>query len=344
MYNIYYQDKFVFSIDNGLVNIISPKYMPFDIYLEENDDIDTRVNNQTNFNAWCAGRILPLDREYAKEILNYFGYNQSLTDKERAKIAIATRCLSINDCFWLKSESEELTWKDVNLFENSLQDGIFETALTGKSITVTNKELVTPDISTDGVAPKAWLRKNNEFYLLKGDKNDSVVKETEASQILFDLGFKNAGYKISDFKGSPVSTTECFTNQSVNFVKAEWFNIWCMNNYCSIKDFIDEDEFDKMNLADYLIGNNDEHSYNWGFLYDNEMNILSLNPMMDFDHAFESTDESPCLPEKLLGNNITQKNNAINIVRRHPDWIKKDVDLSKYKYGEYVSQRLNLLL
>ena len=29
--------------------------------------------------------------------------------------------------------------------------------------------------------------------------------------------------------------------------------------------------------------------------------------------------------------------------KKHPDWIKKDVDLSKYKYGEYVSQRLSSL-
>ena len=49
--------------------IHSEPYIAFhNLYLEEEEDIDSLVNNITNFNYWCATRVLTLDRKYAKEI------------------------------------------------------------------------------------------------------------------------------------------------------------------------------------------------------------------------------------------------------------------------------------
>ncbi len=350
MYEICYKDIPVFKIEmdktnRGIVKILDEKHIPFDIYLEENDDIDTRLNNIENFNSWCSERILSLDRKYAKEILNSYGFTQRTTTSERAKIGIATRCLSLNDCFWLRNDGEPVSWKDVNLFENSLENSVFEIALSGSGPTVTNSELVNPDVTTGGKAPKAWLRSGNDFFLLKGDLNDSVVKEVEASQILTLLGINNLGYEYDKFNEYPVSKCRCFTNERMNLVKADYFAIWCMNHDKNIMDYVYKykDSFDKMNLADYLIGNNDEHAQNWGFLYDNEMNIISMNPLMDYDHAFESVPESQCLPVMMLGENKTQLEMAVTVLQEHPDWINKNVDLSRFKYGGFVNKRLDIL-
>ena len=348
-YTISFKDIPVFSISSdGLVEIFNERYMPADIYLEEcpNEDIDTRLNNLTNFNSWASSRILNLDRKYAHEILNSFGFSQRLTDKEKAEIAIQTRCLSINDCYWLKEDGEKCTFAEVNLFDNSLKDAVFDVALFGHSPTITNQLPIT-DLSTDGTAPKAWLRKDDGFYLLKGDVNDSVIRETEASAILRDLGFNVTRYWLSTYRDIPVSVCKCFTSKDINLVKAEWFAIKCMNNDESIADYIYrfQEQFDKMNLADYLIGNTDEHSQNWGFLYDENLNILSLNPPMDYDHAFLGNGDNMCLPMQLLGVVISQKDMAIDIIKRHPDWLKfnADLDLSKYKYGTAVMERLAVL-
>lgn len=59
--------------------------MPYNLYLEEDNYIDTLVNNIMNFNYWCSTRVLTLDRKYAKEILNSIGMKQAVTDKDRAK-------------------------------------------------------------------------------------------------------------------------------------------------------------------------------------------------------------------------------------------------------------------
>ena len=72
IYEIMHMEKVVASISKvGRVEIYDEKFMPYDLYLEkeEENDIDTMVNNLDNFYHWCASRVLSLDRKYAKEIL-----------------------------------------------------------------------------------------------------------------------------------------------------------------------------------------------------------------------------------------------------------------------------------
>ena len=95
-----------------------------------------------------------------------------------------------------------------------------------------------------------------------------------------------------------------------------------------------------MNLADYLIGNSDEHPDNWGFLYDNDMNITGMNPLMDYDHAFESTPITICTPALFTRGRISQEQMAKDIIEEHPDWLDYDMDLSEFKYGNFTKERL----
>ena len=174
LYTVLYLNEPIFNINrsNGEVKIFSSAKMPFDIYLEESDDFDDRLNNIQNFNTWCSERMLSLDRKYAKEIYNYYGFPQRISDSERALITIAFRGVTINDCFWIRKGNESVTWEEVNLFDNSLKDAVLEIALTGSSPTAHNQEMITPDVSTAGKAPKAWRRTDRGFELLKGDINE----------------------------------------------------------------------------------------------------------------------------------------------------------------------------
>ena len=105
VYEIMHKDRKVAVIDNsGRSKIYFKSFMPYNLYLEEDTDIDTLVNNITNFNYWCSSRVLTLDRKYAKEILNSIGMLQAVTDKERAQIALSYRCASLTDVFWVKKK------------------------------------------------------------------------------------------------------------------------------------------------------------------------------------------------------------------------------------------------
>ena len=99
VYELMHGEKIVADIGtNGVCTVLDRAFLPFSIYLEdtaENDDLDIRMDNFTNFYYWCATRVLTLDRVYAKEILNSIGALQAQTDRDRAKIALSYHCLSL---------------------------------------------------------------------------------------------------------------------------------------------------------------------------------------------------------------------------------------------------------
>ena len=68
--------------------------------------------------------MLTLDRTYAKEILNSIGASQSVTDRERAQIALSYHCLSLLDVFWVKGEKENIRFEDINLYTHSLSNAL----------------------------------------------------------------------------------------------------------------------------------------------------------------------------------------------------------------------------
>ena len=115
-YEIMHRESCVAQLSTtGECKVCLEDFMPFDLVLVESDDFDERINNVTNFYYWCASRMLTLDRTYAKEILNSIGASQSVTDRERAQIALSYHCLSLLDVFWVKEENEKVRFEDINL-------------------------------------------------------------------------------------------------------------------------------------------------------------------------------------------------------------------------------------
>ena len=72
----------------GEATVFNERFIPYDLYLDDDRDFDTLINNMNNFYYWCASRVLSLDRKYAKEILNSIGMAQAVTDRDRAKISL----------------------------------------------------------------------------------------------------------------------------------------------------------------------------------------------------------------------------------------------------------------
>lgn len=205
-YMILHGEQEVAWIDtHGHCGILDEKFMPFNLYLEEtDDDIDILVSNITNFYYWCATRVLPLDRKYAKEILNSIGASQALTDRDRARIALAYHCLCLTDIYWVREEREALTFAQVNLYDNHLSNAFVSVALRGRQITVQNDSL-TRDLSTNGCFPKAWLWKQAGFELLKDGGRQVVENEVLASKVCQCFECRQVTYTEGIFEGEPVS-------------------------------------------------------------------------------------------------------------------------------------------
>lgn len=325
-----------FDLRTGLVHIIHQ--LPLDLYVEESDDIDTRINNLSNLYHWCASRVLSLDRKYAKEILNSCHLLQARTDKDRAMIALKYKCLSLQDSYWVRGNVNE-QWTDLNLFNNTLSNAFVDVSLMGKSMTINNEMLLAPDCSTDGVAPKAWVRTDKGLFLYKASANgsDSVTKEVEASHILQKLGFSVLNYDYASYENVPVSSSKCFTSTEISSISAEKYSY----NY-NLEPLVNQD-FYIMNLCDYLVGNTDRHWGNWLFLYD-DTGITGYAPLMDFNHAFEANDDTSCLPYGYVYNESISQYTAARIALEKTDIHLPDINLSEFKYGPYTMKRIQKLL
>lgn len=352
IYIIMHKDKKAAQIDEtGHCKIYDEKFMPYNLYLEEKDDIDTLVNNVVNFNYWCASRILTLDRKYAKEILNSIGVVQAATDKDRAKIALAYRCVSLTDVFWVKTEDEIVNFSEINLYENHLANTFIDISLRGRQYSVQN-ECLARDLSTGGCFPKAWQRVGNGFWLLKAGGKESVERELLASQICRCFDISQVLYEEDFFDGEKVSASDNMTTLEHSIVSMEAFTIYTQNHDMETEQYLlnlDAHNYYMMNIVDYLVGNTDRHWGNWGVLVDNATNEpLCIHKIMDFNQAFHEYDQlegANC--QTAFGKHITQKEAAVQAVKciglNQIKEVDKEIFSSMPQYYKMFLQRLELL-
>lgn len=352
IYEIMHMDKIVAVVDSvGEAQIILEQFLPYDLYLEEESDLDTRFNNLNNFRHWCASRVLSLDRKFAKEILNSIGVAQATTDKDRAAISLSYHCVSLTDIFWVRTKGESISFADINLYDNPLNKAIVEIALRGRQMTVTNKELA-QDLSTKGCFPKAWIRTKNGFQLLKDGGEDSVRRELLASEICRCFDVKQVEYRKHFYDGQEVTESDIVSSVKYSLVSKMAFDIYAINHDLNTLDVckqLDPVAYYGMNILDYLTGNTDRHPENWGFLVDNANNqYISLYPLMDFNQAFYSYDTlegANC--QTVLPVKMTQQEAAVEAVKQIGLRQKKEVDMRLFgerkEWAEMFMRRLELL-
>lgn len=342
IFEIMHKDSVVAAISTrGEVEIYNLQLLPYDLYLQEWDDYDTHRDNVTNFQHWCASRMLSLDRTHAKAILNAIGALQSPTDADRANIALSCHCVSLTDVYWVRERGDNVTFEQINIYENSLNEAIVELSLKGKALTVTNQELVTPrdlahDLSTRGLFPKAWIRRDDSFILLKDGGEDTVRRELLASQICRCFDVPQVLYEPGKYDNEAISRSRIITSLERSIVPMRAFETRCYNedlDYLEEVKKLDATSYYGMNILDYLTGNTDRHMENWGLWVDNETNNpISLHPLMDFNQcfgAYDTIDGANCL---TVGDKrrITQRQAAIEAVQAIGLPQIRDVDLSLF--------------
>lgn len=352
-YEILHGEKLVASVTlQGECEIYEARFMPCNLYLEQTEDLDGRVDNVTNFYYWCATRVLTLDRKYAKEILNSLGMGQAVTDRERARVALSYHCLSLTDIYWVREAGEKVTFTEINLYENHLSNAFVDIALRGRQMTVQNAHLLAGDTSTNGCFPKAWIRETDGFYLLKDGDPKAVERELLASRICRCFRCNQVKYEPFVYKGQTVSRSRLMTSLRYGIISREAFEIYAANQGIDMRQYIlalDSYSFYMMNILDYLVGNTDRHWGNWGFLFDNETGeILRLHDLMDFNQAFsayDSVDGVGC--QTISGRKLTQREAAVEAVQQiglnQVEEPEKDLFTEEPELGDMFLRRLKLL-
>lgn len=359
-YAIMHLNRHVATIrGDGSCTVYFPRFMPYNLYLEraEAGDLDVRMNNLNSFYYWCATRLLTLDRKYAKEILNSLGLKQAVTDKDRAEIAITYHALCLTDVYWVRELREKATYEEINLYDHSLSDAFVDVALRGRSLTAQNAALLdrrdsAGDLATAGVAPKAWIRRDGAFWLLKDGDPGEVEAELMASQIARCFDVEQVLYEPEIYQGQRVSASRLMTTKDKSIVPAEFVDVYAANAERELMDYVrryDLQGYHMMNIVDYLIGNTDRHWGNWGFWVDNRTNRLGkLHALMDFNkafHSYDSVEGATCLPVRNVeGKIISQREAAIRGVRAIGLNLTKELpdDLARFFYYANLKIRMRL--
>jgi hypothetical protein len=263
--------------------------------------------------------VISLDRQYAKEMLNSIGAAQSVTDKVRANIALSFHCLSLSDVFWVKKVGEDISFFELDLYDRVLNSATVDLSLNGNPAAFTLLELA-PDLSTKGCFPKAWIRTEHGFKLLKDGGNDAVRRELLASEICQCFDVPQVVYRPYDYHGQIVTESEIVSSKEYSMVSKLSYEVYAINHDLDVIDVaikLDPITYYGMNILDYLTGNTDRHPENWGFLVDNATNQpVSLYPIMDFNQCFlsyDSLDGANC--QTVLPRKLTQKEAAIEAVK-----------------------------
>ncbi len=113
-----------------------------------------------SINEWWADRCIPASRSGVRDALQVLGavVPQQLLSRSYG--------LSLSDHYWLKPTDSELTWEQINFFDNPFSDDIGD-ILFGKQRDA-EIDFASPDITTDGNLKKRWRIINGKHCLTKG--------------------------------------------------------------------------------------------------------------------------------------------------------------------------------
>ena len=277
--------------DISLIDIDEDKGV-FDVHDNNKDLLPYALRrsnlNYNHFYNWASLRSLLLDRKNSKLLLN----TCNLPQDDKFEISKACKLISIEDCFWIREGDEE--WENVNLRENSLSKAISQIALNGESITITG-DISTPEFTTQGYSPKAWVREEDGLYLYKKstDRYESE-KEVLANDILEALGIPHIVYGMQADK---ICKCKCMTNEKYSRLTFREYATYAKNNGMNPLTLINEKfslYFFRMAAIDYVLANTDRHPGNWGFYVSNDTGqIIAPHPLFDHNLAFDEISFNP---------------------------------------------------
>lgn len=340
------KDKPVLEIENYNCRILDYDLLPISLRYPG-------VNYDDVMHGWTENRTMNIGKTNAKKLLAGFRISQS----NPYMIARLFHFASLSDCYWLKEEGEGLTWDQVSLFRNPLEKAVSATALLGVSKTFWPivQKIHTPELTVQGMAAKAWIREDDGLYLYKVGK-----KELAASKILDALGVPHVAYKEADLyrleqiadeahikkiydSGEKIVKCKIISSEETAIVPWEDFQVYCSYHDENEYDFIrkaDPDRYYSMQVADYILGNEDRHGANFGFFMDNRNgNLKGLYPLMDHDHAFS---EEKDIPSQTSEFDETLQEAAIKAVRH--TGVKFDKVLKMHRPEELGEKDWSMIL
>ncbi len=114
-----------------------------------------------DIDSWAANRSSAKHRTHVNRIL------EMCCGKTKSGFIALTHCLSLTDTLWVKSSNENVSWQDVNLYENNFDEVISKLSFDGNGLFGIQMSTTSPELTTDGAYDKCWLNENDGIHLIK---------------------------------------------------------------------------------------------------------------------------------------------------------------------------------
>ena len=251
---------------SAVQEIFNPAHVPVGIPVKKGK------LDRAALNEWWRGRAIPASRAGLRHALEEL----HITSPQ----ALLEKCLglSLSDQYWLCPADRQVSWHEVNFFENPFSEDVGNILL-GHPSGGEAVSLMSPDNTSDGWLKKKWAIIDGKRCLLKGGSGatqQEPYNEVLASRIMERLHIPHVPYTLTVREDYPYSVCEDFITQDTELVTA-WYimqtqpkpnHVSVYQHYLNCCETLGipgvKDSLDRMLVLDYLIANEDRHQNNFG--------------------------------------------------------------------------------
>lgn len=264
--------------------VFQPEHLPVGVSVKKG------IADRAALNEWWTDRSIPASRSGIREAL------ETLDVTSTKMLLVRCYGLSLSDQYWIYPENSNLTWDQINFFENLFSDDMGD-VLFGTQKKADGFDFSSPDNTSDGCLKKRWKILNGKRCLIKGGSNpfrQQPFNEVIAAGIMERLGIDHIPYTVMWKEDAPYSVCEDFVTADTELISA-WRIMQTQkkeNSTSVYQHFVNcckalgapnvVPSLDRMIILDYIIANEDRHLNNFGLLRNAEtLEWLGFAPIFD---------------------------------------------------------------
>ncbi len=238
--------------------------------------------------AWLSGRCAANHNHKAAALYKRFNI-----DGIKEFIG-ATHAASLNDTFWVRSEEEDTSWKDVSLYRKHFDRSISRYSIGDNIVWREGRRpdfSLAPELLTAGSFRRCFENTGEDilFYKRSSDIGLESYSEVLAYEVASRIAPANAvEYCFGKKWRHKLSCCKLFTDEETGLVPYSCFHIHPRTDQDEMLAFFrkigSEDLFRRMLVIDALTFNVDRHLNNFGVLVDNDtLKIKGMAPIYDLN-------------------------------------------------------------
>lgn len=197
-----------------------------------------------------------------------------------------TKCVSLNDTYWVKPVQSKISWKAVSPYRNPINKNISDFSFNNKLCTKNIGS--SPDFSTDGNFPKCWKRINEQIFLLKAGTSgykkagNEAYSEVFAYQLAKFLNLDCIEYTLTQYKGIDTSKCKLICDENTGIISLRQYINNSSTDFKYLVEKFNDVFVHKMLIFDYLTCNVDRHFGNiWLFINNDTQKVSGFTPVGD---------------------------------------------------------------